>query len=186
MKTLKLTFALLAFATLVSCGSSTATMDKEGFTSIESDLKSKFGDDAYYTELVISHIESIGNVISTTVTEDPSSLMMGEWSQSQGAWKQTSEITLETPEGTKAADFMFQLNDKINLKKLGELVETSMASLTAEKELENPNLHMAFIKFPDNGDVTNAEYVVMLQPATGGTTFTYSYKLDGELIDMKY
>jgi hypothetical protein len=72
------------------------------------------------------------------------------------------------------------------LKTLGGLVEKSITDLKAEKELEAPALHIAFIKFPDNGEVSNAEYVVMLQPGTGGTTFTYSYELDGSLIGMDY
>jgi hypothetical protein len=34
---------------------------------------------------------------------------------------------------SKAADFMYQLNDKINLAKLGELIEKSQVQLKEEK-----------------------------------------------------
>ena len=45
---------------------------------------------------------------------------------------------------------------------------------------------MAHIYFPKNGDVSKAEYYVKLEPENGGTTFTFSYTLDGELIKMDY
>ncbi len=111
---------------------------------------------------------------------------MGQWNLMQNSWKQNSEITLEVPNGTKAADYMYQLNDKINLTKLGELVEKSSKQLTAEKNIENPALDMAFIKFPKNGDISKAEYIVMLEPENGGTTFRFYYSLSGELRKMNY
>lgn len=172
---------------LMSCGgigSHPATAD--GFAAIEKDLKSEFGENAYYTDLSISYDESIGNMFNVTVTKEPESLKMGEWTYIQAAWTQSSEVTLEIPEGSKAADFMFQLNDKINLKKLGELVELSIEKLKAEKNIESPTLDMAFIKFPDNGDMNKAEYTVMLEPKNGGTTFSFYYSLAGELRTMDY
>ena len=159
----------------------------EGFSEIEQDLNDKFGSDAFYTDLNISYDTSAGNMLSLTVTDAPESLKMGTYVFSQHtSWQQNSEVTLEVPEGTKAADFMFQLNDKINLKKLGELVELSSKNLTEEKDIDNPAFEMAFIKFPNNGDMQKAEYVVKLEPEHGGTSFTYSYTLNGELIKMDY
>lgn len=111
---------------------------------------------------------------------------MGQWTFSLGNWNQTSEVTLEVPEGTKAADFMFQLGEKISLVKLGELVEKSSEQLKAEKDIENPRLEMAFVKYPKNGYVSDAQYIVKLQPENGGTSFTFSYKIDGSLIEMDY
>lgn len=81
---------------------------------------------------------------------------------------------------------MFQLNSKINLGTLGSLIEKSKAKLTEEKKIENPALNMAFIKFPKNGDNAKAEYVVLLNPENGGTTFSFYYKLDETLIKMDY
>ena len=181
---------LLLFSTLflISCGGGSANQEAtaEGFSNIEKDIKDEFGNDAYFTDLSILYNETIGNSISTTVTDDPETLKMGEWVQSQGNWKQTSEVMIEIPEGSKATDFMFQLNEKINLKKLGELVEKSKAQLTKEKNIEDPKLHIAYISFPKNGDVSKAEYAVNLEPKNGGTTFRFSYTLDGELIKMDY
>lgn len=180
--------ACMGLVTLISCGGSAANQPPtaDGFATIEEELNNEFGDNAYFTELTITHNKSIGSIITTMVTDAPESLKMGQWTYSQGVWKQTSEVSLEIPENTKAEDFMFQLNDKINLETLGGLVEKSMTHLTEEKELENPSLQMAFVKFPKNGDLAQTEYNVFLQPEHGGTTFSYRYDLKGALIEMDY
>ncbi|MEZ4859008.1 MAG: hypothetical protein R2781_09380 [Flavobacteriaceae bacterium] len=188
MKKLPLLAATLFITTLLSCGGGAGKQpaNAKGFSEIEKEIKGKFGDNAYFTDLSIIYNKSIGNMISTTVTDAPESLAMGQWTMSQGNWNQTSDITLEIPEGTQAADFMFQLNDEINLSTLGELVEKSKKQLTAEKNIENPTLTTANIYFPKNGDLSKAEYMINLEPENGGTTFRFSYKLNGELVKMDY
>ena len=178
----------LILTLVCSCGSGTSkqSANAEGFTNIEQELNSKFGNNAYYTDLSISYNSSIGNMISVTVTEDPESLKMGQWINSQDSWKQTSEITLEVPQGSKAADFMFQLNDAISLSQLGTLIEKSSEQLKSEKKLENPTLSIAHVKFPKNVEFSKAEYAINLKPENGGTTFSFYYKLNGELIKMDY
>ena len=47
-------------------------------------------------------------------------------------------------------------------------------------------LHMALVEFPENGNLTKTEYVVMLKPESGGATFTFMYTLNGELIIINY
>lgn len=171
----------------MSCGSSSKqAANAEEFGSIEEELKSKLGEDAYYTGLSVNYNESIGNMIGVTVTEEPESLKMGQWNLAQNVWTQNSEISLEFSEGSKAADCMFQLNDKINLSKLGELTEKSIIQLKEEKDLEPPTLNIAFVKFPDDGDMSEAGYVVMLKPKNGGTRFTFYSTLEGELTKMDY
>ncbi len=188
LKRINLLFAVIILITIISCGDtiSKQTANAEAFSFIEQELKNKFGNDAYYTDLTITHNKSIGNIIGVTVTENPESLKMGQWNLTQDTWKQNSDISLEVPKGTKAADFMFQLNDKINLSTLGALVKKSIEQLKSENNLENPILYMASVKFPKNGDVSKTEYYVSLKPENGGTTFTFSYKLNGHLIKMDY
>ncbi|NOQ75260.1 MAG: hypothetical protein GQ574_24830 [Crocinitomix sp.] len=188
MKRLKFTVIAVVLTTLISCGGGSANQEAtaDGFTEIQNEFKSKFGDNAYYTDLDIVYDESIGNIINTIVTSEPESLKMAEWSQSQGAWTETSEVSLEIPEGTKATDFMFQLGDEISLTELGGLIEKAKLKLKEEKDLANPTLSIASIIFPDDGDVSNASYSISLNPENGGTTFRFSYSLDGELLDMDY
>lgn len=173
---------------LISCqgGISKQAPNAKGFGAIEKEIKSKFGDNAYFTKITIMYDKSIGNSIALTVTDVPESLKMEEWIHSQNNWKQNSKITLEVPEGSKAADFMFQLDDKINLTKLGELIEKSKKQLTVEKNIENPSLDIAYVVFPKNGDISKADYNINLKPENGGTTFRFSYKLNGDLIKMDY
>lgn len=189
MKYIYTTF-LLIFSTvfITSCGGGSTTKEANaaGFSEIEKEINDKFGNAAYYTDLSITHNKSIGNIIGVTVTKNPESLKMEQWNQTQGKWNQIAEVTIEIPKGTKATDFMFQLNETLNLKKLGELVEQSKAQLTKEKKLENPKLHIAAVKYPDTGEISKAEYVVMLQPENGGSTFSFSYTLAGKLIKMDY
>ena len=47
-------------------------------------------------------------------------------------------------------------------------------------------LNIAYIDFPDNGDMSKAEYYISLEPENGGTKFSFTYKLNGELIEMDY
>ena len=173
---------------LYSCGSSTSNQpaNAKGFETIENELKDKFGKTAYYTDLTITYNQSIGNIVGVTVTEDPESLKMGQWNLTQDTWQQHSDITLEVPKGTKASDYMFQIGEAISLSKLGGLVEQSIQKLKDEKHLENPVLSTARVYFPDNGDVSKAEYFVNLQPENGGTTFRFRYGLNGDLIKMNY
>ena len=187
MKTLKFAAIIVITAViLISCGrgASKQPATAEGFSEIENQIKSEFGDDAYYTDLTITYNKSVGNIIGVTVTKDPSSLKMGQWNQTQGTWTQTQEISLEVPQGTKAADFMFQLDDKINLSILGKLAEKASGQLITEKNIENPTLYMAFVKFPKNGDISKTEYTVMLKPENGGTTFTFKHGINDDSIKM--
>ncbi|WP_179007191.1 hypothetical protein [Winogradskyella forsetii] len=188
LKYLSLFFAILVATKLLSCGDATSKepANEAGFKTIEAELKNKFGDNAYYTDLAISYDISIGNVVMVIVTKNPESLQMGQWSLSQDSWTQNSDITLEVPKGTKASDFMFQLNDKISLAKLGALIEKSGKQLQKEKNIDHPILSIATVKFPKNGDISKTEYVINLKPEHGGTTYSFYYKLNGELIKMDF
>ena len=188
MKASKLIAIVTMLLVWMSCGESISkeSPNKKGFETIEKELKNKFGDKAYYTDVTVTYNKSIGNIIGVTVAEAPESLKMGQWNRAQGKWQQNSEITIEVPLGFKPIDFMFQLNDAISLSKLGELVEVSIEKLKAQKSIKNPVLSLASIKFPKNGDVSKTEYLVMLQPENGGTTFTFRYQLKGDLIGMDY
>lgn len=189
MKNLKLVLVTFIIAlTIISCGgeSKKAAVNADGFGEIEKSIKSKFGDDAFFTKVSITNNETIGNIILVTVTEDPESLKMGDWTQMQGKWSQNSEITIELPQNAKAKDFMYQLNDKLNLTTLGKLVEKSIEHLKTEKGLKKPKLDIAMIKFPKNGDLAKTNYYITLQPEHGGTSFKYLYALDGKLLDFNY
>ncbi len=184
----RLLFVLLVMIQVSSCGSSTQNQPatSEGFKNIENELMTKFGRAAYYTDFTIAYNKSLGNIVSVTVTENPESLKMGQWNLTQDLWQQNSDITIDVPEGTQAADYMFQLDGLVSLSKLGALVEQSSQKLKDEKQLENPILSIAGLNFPDTGDVSKAEYMINLQPEHGGTTFSFFYTLNGDLIKTDF
>lgn len=186
LKGLNLLLVLLLHVTSCSNSIQNQPATADGFQNIENALKDQFGKDAFYTDLTITYNQSIGNIVGVTVTEIPESLKMGQWNLTQGNWQQNSDIIIEVPVGTKASDFMFQLGDTISLSKLGALVEQSIQKLKDEKQFENLTLSTARVFYPDNGDISKAEYFVNLQPENGGTTFRFRYSLNGNLISMNY
>lgn len=149
-----------------------------GFETIEKEIKNKFGNDAYFTELRISFDEETGNKIEVTVTQTPELLKMEEWDNKKSNWVQHSEITFETPKGMKASDFMFQLNDEINLHRFGEYIEKSKENLKEKQQIHHTILDIAFIKFPKNGDLSKTEFIVKLKPENKNTVFTFNYPLN--------
>ncbi|MGH1386815.1 hypothetical protein [Kordia sp.] len=188
MKVINFTMIVIVVVvlSLLSCDTSTHTQpaDAIAFNAIEKVMKSEFGENACYTNLTISYNKTTGSSINTIVTNAPKSLKMEKWNSTQNIWKKTSDIFIEVPNGTKAKDFMFQLNDTINLSTLGDLVEKSSKQLQQEKNIEKPALHLATIKFPKNGDVSKTEYCIMLKPENGDKTFSFFYSIDGKLIKM--
>ena len=88
-------FTLIAFLStlmLTSCGEGSSKQEAtaKGFSVIENQIKEQFGKDAYFTDLSITYYESIGNIVGVTVTENPESLKMGQWNNTQDNWKQKS------------------------------------------------------------------------------------------------
>ncbi|RZS90699.1 hypothetical protein [Aquimarina brevivitae] len=166
-----------------SCGFNSSG-DVKDFTEIQEELKDQFGENAYYSQLVIFHDPNMGTYFNASGTDKPSSLTLEEWNWMQGNWKQTSEITLEIS-GGKAEDFLFRLDKDISLPKLEELIAASVKKLKDEKNIDGV-LHMASIFNPENGNNKELKYQITLKPQTGGTSFDFTYGLDGGLEDFDY
>jgi hypothetical protein len=182
----------LSLFLVTSCGSSSSkyTPDAEGFAKIQNDLKSKFGDDAYYSNIGVvytaGNAPGSGIVLTLTVTKDPSSLLMEEWAYSSyGGWRQTANVTIEVPEDADASEFMYQLTGKFDLKKIGELVEVSAKKLADEKQLKGAVLEMAQLN-PGNRPASSTDIYISMKPENGGTTFSFHYDLDGNLTSFDY
>lgn len=185
MKKIKKLLLVVLITTLIASCNSKLSFDAKGFEGVEENLKNKFGDDAFYTELSITYVKQVGTIITTTVTKDPSSLKMGSWNFSNSSWSQTADVTLELS-GGKAQDFMFNLNEEVDLSKLGELIESSIKKLKEEKDISAAVLSIASIMAPDDGDKSKMNYFIQLKPENGGTDFTFVYNLDGTLEKFDY
>ena len=190
MKRLNLNFLLLLIGVVIlsSCGPNISKFshDGEGFAKLQDEFKAKFGADAYYTDIAInftpgdSHGSGLG--CNVTVTNDPASLKMDEWVyNSYTNWKNTADVTLEIEGDSSPEEFMYQLGDEFDLRKVGELIVESKKKLAEEKQIENAVLNLAMMKTPDSDAATETDIVIILKPENGGTTFTFRYALDGTL-----
>lgn len=166
-----------------SCNESVAP-NAEGFKEMSEIFKSKFGADAHYTQLmIVNGGKSAGYIFNATATSKPSSLKMEQWGRLKGAWKQTSEVTLEI-NGGKAEDFMFTFKD-INFETFGKAVEEGIKKLKDEKSIDAV-IENASIIAPRNGDKSKLTYNFSLKPKKGGTSFRFHYGLDGKLQNFDY
>ncbi len=182
MRTIVTLFIAAVFCT--ACNQN-YTNSKESFTKIEKELKEKFGDNAYYSNISVSNGGSVGDILSVTVTKDPASLKMEEWNKTQGNWKQTSNVTVELGSG-KPEDFMFNLNKDISISKMGELIETAKKKLANEKKITDAVVKIASVSAPQNHDKSALQYLIMLEPKNGGTAFSFFYDLGGNLKNFSY
>lgn len=184
----KTVFALLGIfigAFLFSSCAKNFTQDEKGFTEIEKELKSKFGENAYYTNLSVSYDSNVGTIILATVTDNPESLKMGEWHFMKGSWKQISDVTLELGSGV-AEDYMYKLGGDFDLKKVGKLVEESIKKLSEEKQINDAVATIVSMNAPNNRHLSETQIFINLKPKNGGTSFTFFYALDGKLISFDY
>jgi hypothetical protein len=186
MKKKSYRWALLfaAVLTMASCAKN-FTQDAAGFEEIQNELKSKFGENAYYTNLTVTYNKTVGTIILVTETSDPASLKMEEWQYMQSAWQQRSDVTLEVSDGD-AKEFMYQLSGKFDLKKVGGLVEQSVKKLADEKKIENAKIKFVAMNTPDNDAVEQTKIMIDLEPENGGTSFSFIYDLDGNLVSFDY
>lgn len=165
-----------------SCGKKqNFAKDASSIQLFKKELTDKFGEDAYYTSISLTHTLS-GDILGVTQTENPSSLKMGEWSYLMGKWTQNSDITLELSQGSKAKDFMFKLDGStVKFDLLGKLVEQSKEKVIKEKKVKEVVVKSIFINAPDHGDFNKMEYYITVAPKEGGTSFDFWYTINGTL-----
>ena len=181
----RLTYIIIAAILFTSCGHTGYTEDASGIKALGDELKDEFGNDAYYTSISIADSGTTGDIINVTVTNEPSSNKMGEWTSLRGAWSQSSEITLELAEGTKAEQYMFKLGKRIKMNILGDALMDAKKRLKEEKDI-TPKVKLISVNAPNDGNFDRMAYMIILEPENGGTSFSFRYKLNGEFIDMDY
>lgn len=176
---------MLATFLFSSCGKKNYSYDANGFGEIAAELKSKFGEDAFYSNINITDGKQAGTVMNVTVTKDPASLSMEEWAYSQGVWQQTANVTVEIGSG-EAKDFVFNLKDDVDLTKVGGLVEASKKKLADEKQIEDAAMQITTISAPNGAPKSELQYTIIMTPKNGGTSFSFFYDSKGELTQFDY
>ncbi|MGG6231502.1 hypothetical protein [Tenacibaculum sp. SDUM215027] len=171
---------------LLSCNNGKQSYeDTTSLVELKKELISKFGKNAYYTQIGISN-NDYGSTVGVSQTDEPSSLKMTEWDYSNGNWNQISDVTLELSSGAKAEDFMFQVNKIIDFDIMGKIVEESKNKIIEEKGINEVRVENIIIKAPNNGDFSSMKYFITISPKDGGTDFNFWYKMDGTLAKFDY
>lgn len=170
---------------LLSCGNGKTdfTDNAASMIALGEEIKGEFGD-SYYTSFSVNNTSS-GPIVGVSTTKDPSSMQMGDWQYFDGSWSQISEITLEVPSGAKAEDYMFKFGEQVKFETIGKIIEDAKATLKKEKEVD-AKVEDLIVNAPNNGDFDTMEYLLTLEPISGGTSFNFSYTLNGELIKYDY
>ncbi|MBW1297361.1 hypothetical protein [Aquimarina litoralis] len=181
---MKRTIIAITVALILSSCGKPLTDDKAGFEQVAEELKGKFGEGAYYTGITISYTKELGILFNVTTTNNPASLKMEEWNWVQNKWTQKAEVTLEIT-GGKPEDFMFQVDNKISIVKLGELIEQAKKQLKKEKDIDGV-LSVSNINAPNDGDLSKLAYNITLEPKNGGTAYHFTYNLQGVLEEFNY
>jgi hypothetical protein len=159
----------------------------DGISKIASSLDNEFGKNASYTDVTLSYAKGIGTTISATGTKDPTSVKLLSKQKVNGSWQNVSEVTLEIDGDARPADFMFTLNDVQNLKKVPEMIKTSIEKIKKEKNFDVVAEHVS-VKAPEriNSADDKPEYNINLRPETGGTSFIMIFDSQGNFQKMVY
>lgn len=170
---IKITIVLTTLM-LFSCGKTTYENNINGFVEIENDLKKKFGNNAFYTDITIELNGKNVTQIEVTQTQDPDLLKMQGWKHQKNTWKQFSEVNLELKTG-EIKDYMFQLGNEINLTKVNQIKENI--------PLKEP-FYLSKVKIisPNNGDTSKLQYQVQVRKKATDKKLKFNFDKDGYLI----
>lgn len=160
------------------------TTDAAGMEKLENDLKEKFGQDAYYTYISYLKVDDDAYAVNVQVSQDKESFQQEQWIYDAGSWNMTGPMTMQISANTPGF-YKFQINDDISVKKLGVLIEKSIASFKSEKNGQDPILMNAVLN--SNNTVTDENtkyrYTVILKDKNDPTTHSYTYGKDGSLLN---
>lgn len=169
----KITF-LLTLLLLLSCNTSMYENNSEGFVNIENELKKKFGNNAYYTDIIIDLNTKKVTQIEVTQTTKPNSLKMQGWKLKKNTWKQFSEVDLTLKKGN-IKDYMFQLNGEISLSKINEIKKNiPVKGAFYIKKIS--------IISPENGDKSTLKYQLQVQQKNNNKKLEFNFDTNGYLL----
>lgn len=186
-----LCMAFLA-VTMASCqyfgGGGRDFENSKDLASLVGELKSKFGENAGYTSILMSYHDGLGTSVVASGTGDANSNKLIEKMKQKGIWEDKSEITLEIEGEAKPKDFMFTLQQVQDLQKVPELVKSSIAKVEKEKQMKDLVVNSVHIAMPSRirGPEDALRMTVTVSPKNGGTDFQLIYNEKGEFKTMVY
>lgn len=175
---------LILFAFLLSACSGSYTFEASSLDKLNTDLKTKFGEDAWYTSIVLKNNSSGKNIVTVDVTKDPNSLRQAQWVL-RGEWEKSSDISLRIDNG-KPEDYMFQLDKEVSFKMIGKLIQQSIDQLKNEENIVDATVQTAsaITKNEISNKQSGVLYTISLHSAAKDKSYSFVYNLDGSLKDF--
>jgi len=173
-------FLWLSLLVVITSCKSGFEYNKTGFAKLEKEIVSKFGPDAYYTDVQAVNSED-GSMVMVSVTKDPASLKQQQWLLYPGGeWEQQADVSF-TVEGGTPESYMFRLGREASASQLGSLLEQSTATLQQEQHITQPEFIKAAIR-SDHKRTSKEDgifyYVTLRDPGTQ-KDFLFKYDLKG-------
>lgn len=175
---------LVILTFLISSCSGGYNFNADSLSKLNTDLKAKFDEDAWYTSIVLKDNGKGRNIVTVDVTKDPNSLRQAQWVL-RGEWEKSSDITVQIANG-KPEDYMFQLDKKVSFNLLSKLINSSIDQLKAEENITDATVETASII--SKSEIRNREssilYTISLHSAAQDKSYSFVYNLDGSLKDF--
>lgn len=180
---IKLIFIAFLSAIVLSSCSGGYNFSAVSLEKLNTDLKEKFGADAWYTSIVLKDNGSgKKNIVTVDVTKDPNSLRQAQWVL-RGEWEKSTDITLRI-DGGKPEDYMFQLDKEASLNQIEKLITLSKDQLKNEESVENAEIQVASII--TNNEIRTKEegivYTLSFFSIKENKSYSFVYDLKGNLI----
>lgn len=181
----KLAILFLVFSvSMLSCKSK-YDQNEAGFSQLESDLKEKFGAEAFYTIINMSAAgdETMGYTIFVDKTDAAEDIRQERWVLDGGSWMNAGYANMQIDRNDPKF-YKFQLGKEVNLSRLGQLIEASKTRFTQDGKGSDPVMKLAQVN--TNNTVQDADgkyqYTVKLAQKGEQEEHSYTYDRNGKLI----
>jgi hypothetical protein len=184
VKTVSYILLICSICCMLSCAGK-LELNKTGFEKLQTELTSKFGSEAYYTDLQMTLDAESAVSVLVTQTKEPSSMKQEQWLRyGGGEWEKQADVVF-TVEGAEAKSFMFQLNKEVSLSTMSDLLEKSKAQLAQKKQVKNPLFVSAVVssKHQMNSKETGIFYYITLLDAVSQKDYRFVYDLKGNMMN---
>ncbi|KAA5537329.1 hypothetical protein F0919_06550 [Taibaiella lutea] len=171
---------ICGICSILSCGGKLEP-NKTGFEKLQTELISKYGADAYYTDIQLTLTTESEVSALVTETKDPSSMKQEQWLRyGGGEWEKQADVIFSV-QGAEAKSFMFQLNKEVSLSTMSDLLEKSKAQLAKEKQIKDPVFVSAVVssKHQMNSKETGIFYYITLLDKASQKDYRFVYDLKG-------
>lgn len=156
-----------------------------GFEKLQTDLKDKFGADAYYTIVNMSAAgdETMGYTFFVDKTDAAEDIRQERWVLDAGTWMNAGYANMQIDRDNPQF-YKFQLGKEVDLAQLGQLIETSKKQFIDDGKGADPVLKLAQVNTNNTVQDADSKYQYTVKWAQKGSKEEHSYTYDrsGKLI----